>query len=336
MAIIEPSAIDALKTRGSGTGPYKFTEWVPGDHTTLERNPEYWGKPGPYLDRVTYKVFNDSDAMVAALQSGIADMVISLPPKDASRLAADFNNVRGYPGALTYEVRINPTKAPFDKKEARQAIQYAIDRRGIVDRVLFGISQPTVLPYSTNSPAYDTSVMANYPFDVNKAKDLFAKAGVTNGKAETIVISQFPELVAMAQVLKAKIGFDLTVTPVDQTESNRRVLSGDYQVTVSFSGNTQKYPTRIALNSIYRPAANPVWGDAIPKAYVDVINEANATVDPAKQKAVFQKLNTILLDESWVVSIAYRQSVFGLAKYVKDFALTVDDMVVLENVSKEK
>ena len=79
-----------------------------------------------------------------------------------------------------------------------------------------------------------------------------------------------------------------------------------------------------------------MWGDAIPKAYVDVINEANTTVDPTKQKAVFQKLNTILLDESWVVSIAYRQSVFGLAKYVKDFAFTVDDMVVLENVSKEK
>ena len=110
----------------------------------------------------------------------------------------------------------------------------------------------------------------------------------------------------------------------------------DFQLAPSFSGNTQKYPTRVSLNSIYRTANNPVWGNNVPKAYVDAINEAASTVDPARQKAAFAKLNAALLDESWVVSVAYRQSVFGLAKHVQDFAFTVDDMVVLENVSLEK
>ncbi len=60
------------------------------------------------------------------------------------------------------------------------------------------------------------------------------------------------------------------------------------------------------------------------------------TVDPARQKAAFAKLNAAILDEAWVISIAYRQSVFGLAKHVQDFAFTVDDMAVLEQVSLEK
>jgi len=339
MAIIEPSAMDSLKSRGSGTGPFKFVEWVPGDHTTLERHAAYWGQGAPWVDRVIFKVFSDSDAMVAALQSGICDLIIAVPPKDTARLAKEFTMQRGTPGALTYEVRVNGTKPPFDKKEARQALHYAIDRQGIVNNVLFGVSEPTVLPFSRNSPAFDRSTLAKYPFDLKRAKEMLEKAGVVNGRAECLTLPQFPELPAISQVLKAdlaKIGFTLDIVVLDSTLYYKRMLGGDFQVCPSFSGNTQKYPTRVALNSIYRPANNPVWGNEVPKAYLDALNEANGTTDPAKQKAAFAKLNAAILDEAWVLSIAYRQSVFGLAKHVDGFAYTIDDMAVLENVSLEK
>jgi peptide/nickel transport system substrate-binding protein len=338
-AIIDPSGMDEVKNKAAGSGPFKFVEWVPGDRAVTERFGDYWGAPAPHLDRVIYKVFNDSDAMVAALQSGVIDLCISLPPKDVARLGNDFNLVRGHPGALTYELRVNGTKPPFDKKEARQALIYAVDRKGIVDSVLFGVSEPTVLPYSTASAAYDTSIAAKYPFDVNKTKELFEKAGVAGGTAQVIALPQFPELPAIAQVLKddlSKIGFTLDIEILDNTEYYRRALAGEFQLAMSFSGNTQKYPTRISLNSIYRLKNNPVWGDNVPQSYVDAINEANGTIDPAKQKVAFDKLNQALLDEAWVVNIAYRQSVFGLAKYVKGFDFTVDDMIVLENAWLDK
>ncbi len=206
-------------------------------------------------------------------------------------------------------------------------------------RVLFGVSEATVLPFSPHSRAYDATLMAKYPFDLGRAKELFARAGIPTLRAEAMVTSSYPELGAIAQVLKAdlaKIGFDLTLTVLDPTQASRRLLAGDFQITPSFSGNTQKYPTRVALNSIYRTAKNPVWGDQVPKAYVEALSEANGTIDPVRQKATFARLNAALLDESWVISIAYRQSVFGLAKYVQDFAYTVDDMAVLENVSLER
>jgi len=339
MAIIEPSAMESLKNRGSGTGPFKFVEWVPGDHTTLERNPNYWGAPAPWVDRVVFKVFSDSDAMVAALQSGICDLVVSLPPKDVGRLSREFNLVRGHPGALTYELRVNGTRPPFDKKEARQALLYAMDRNAVVENVLFGVSQPAVLPFSRASAAYDPSALQKYAFDLKKAKELLDRAGVKNGKAELVALPQFPELPAIGQIIKAdlaKIGFEVELTIVDSTVYYKRLLGGDFQLTTSFSGNTQKYPTRVSLNSIYRIANNPVWGNSVPKAYADAIAEASGTIDPAKQKAAFARLNAAILDEAWVVSIAYRQSVFGLAKHVDGFAYTVDDMSVLENVSLEK
>ena len=92
----------------------------------------------------------------------------------------------------------------------------------------------------------------------------------------------------------------------------------------------------MALNSISHTASNPVWGDNVPKAYVDAISEANGTVDPAEQKAAFAWHGAAILDEPWVVSIAYRQSVFGPARHGQNLAFTVDDMAVLENVSFEK
>ena len=336
LAIVDPSGMDELKTKAAGSGPFKFVEWSPGDRIVMERNADYWNAPAPHLDRVIYKIFGDSDAMVAALQSGIIDVCTSFPPKDVARLSSSFEMVRGHAGALTYELRINPTQPPFDKKEVRQAMQFAIDRKSVVDNVLFGISEPTVLPYSRASAAHDPAIAARYPFDLNRARELLG--GATGLRAEAIFNSQVPELQAMAQILKAdlaKIGFELDLAPLDATQASRRLLAGEFQITPSFSGNTQKYPTRIALNSIYRTANNPVWGDAVPRAYVDAINEANSTIDPARQKEAFGKLNQALLDESWVVSVAYRQSVFGLARHVKGFAYTVDDMVVLENVSRE-
>ena len=108
-----------------------------------------------------------------------------MPPKDVARLSRDFNMVRGHPGALTYELRVNVTKPPFDRKEVRQALHYAIDRKGIVNKVLFGVSEPTVLPFSPHSAAYDRSVLGKYPFDLNRAKELLEKSGVARGlKAE--------------------------------------------------------------------------------------------------------------------------------------------------------
>src|SRR5262249_53099050 len=198
---------------------------------------------------------------------------------------------------------------------------------------------PTVLPYSPHSAAYDKTALDKYPFDLNRAKEVLGKSGATSLKAEAMVVSSYPELGAIAQIMQAdlaKIGFDLSIAVLDPTQGSRRLLAGDFQCTPSFSGNTQKYPTRVTLNSIWRMANNPVWGNNVPKAYVDAVLEASGTIDPAKQKAAFAKMNAAILDEAWVIPIAYRQSVFGVAKYVDGFAYTVDDTAVLENVSLEK
>ena len=338
--VIDPGIIPSLKNRGSGTGPFKFVEWVSGDHITLERNPNYWEKDKPLLDKITYKVYPDTDAMAAALQSGIIDMAVFVPAKDAALLKEKFVVVEGQKGALTSELRINGRRPPFDRKEVRQAIQYAIDRRGIVDRVMFGIGSPTVVPFPDYSPAYDPKWNDIYKYDLNKAKELIAKGGYPSGfEAKILIVSTNPLHNAIAQVLQAdlaKIGCKLTLDPIDTTVYYQKLYAGDFQITPSGSARQHKYPTGLTSNSIYRLANNPGWGDDVPKAYVDAVKDALATMNPTRQKDAFRRMTEALMDESWIVNIAWQVNLFALAKHVNSFDHNPDDMPFLHGVSIER
>jgi ABC-type transport system substrate-binding protein len=340
MSTIAPESMANLKNRPVGTGAFKFVEWIPGDHATLERFPDYWDKPKPYVDKVVYKIFSDVDAMVAALQAGTVDVVISLPPKDYDRLKGSFNIVRGQTAANHYTLYLNPQKEPFVKKEVRQAIQWALDRQGIVDKILFGQSEPTVLLYPKFSLAYNPKFDGFYKFDPAKAKELLGKAGYGSGFKATIVApTNFPELVDMSQFLQAdlkKIGVELDVQPLDPAQWYPKLNSGDYQMTFSFAGNSHKYPTRMALGTAYRLANNPLWPAGPPKAYADAVNAANGTLNPAEQKRAFDRIQEVMLDEAWNLSVAWRYTLFASQKYVRGLDWSVDDMLALDSIWLDK
>jgi len=89
----------ALGTNGAGkamvgTGPFMFSEWVPGDHVTLVKNPNYWNSLAqPYLDQIVFKPFADAASKLAALQSGAVDMVQSIDPATVKTVTGDSNLV---------------------------------------------------------------------------------------------------------------------------------------------------------------------------------------------------------------------------------------------------
>jgi peptide/nickel transport system substrate-binding protein len=75
-----------------GTGPFMFSQWTPGDHVTLVKNPNYWNRStAPYLDEIDFKVITDPQARIAALSSGAVDLVESLDPADVPAVTKDSN-----------------------------------------------------------------------------------------------------------------------------------------------------------------------------------------------------------------------------------------------------
>lgn len=336
ISITDPAGIDDLPTRGSGSGPFKFESWDPGVKVVLTKNEDYWGTEGPYLDGIEYIVFGDDDALLAAYNSGAIDVAWDIPKKDAAEL--DSGSVLpGYPGSLTYAFQINANRPPFDNQNMRQMMQYATNRQGMLDAALFGQGETAVLPWAKSSPAYDDSFDETYAFDLDKAKELL-DAAVAEGATPSAIINvptSRPPMVLMAQILQsdlASIGFDLEINALDAAAFGELYVAKDYGIITNFNGNLAKYPTRMTGNSTFRLEDNRGWPDGLPEEYVAAVDAASSALTPEAQEAAFAELRDVMLELSWVINIAYNQAVNAVADNVEGLDVTVDTMLIMENV----
>ena len=161
-----------------GTGPFKFKEWVPGDHVTLVKNEDYWNAAagGPYLDGVTFKPISESTATLNALQAGDVDIAQILAPNDAPAAESD-PKLQYYDRGSACNVGVlamNQAFKPFDNPKIRQAVAYAINRQAIVD-AFFG-DTGVVLKNWTPPGTIFSNDLAVPDYDPAKAQALIAES----------------------------------------------------------------------------------------------------------------------------------------------------------------
>lgn len=167
----------------TGTGPFMFKEWVPGDHVTVVKNPNYWNKDGvAHLDAVNFKKISDTAAVLNALQAGDIDLATVFNPVDIPVVKADakLQVIPRGESCNLFHLGMNETHKPFDNVKIRQAVAAAVNRQNLVDTFYGGNDNATVakswVPPTTpgfkdeNLPAYDP----------NAAKQLIADSGVTD------------------------------------------------------------------------------------------------------------------------------------------------------------
>ena len=169
-----------------GTGPFILKEYIPQDHMTLVRNPDYnWAPPifdhqGPaYLEAIEFRFFVEPATRALALEGGEADVMGEIPPHDAERLA-DNPAFTLLPVAIpgqSLQFFLNTEKAPTDDLRVRQAINYATDKEAIVKAIFKEYSPVAHGPLNAFTIGYDESVEGMYEVDPAKAKKLLDEAG---------------------------------------------------------------------------------------------------------------------------------------------------------------
>jgi len=121
-----------------GTGPYVFSEWVPGQHVILKRNPSYFGKPGK-ADSMIFRPVPEAGARVIELQSGNADIATYIPPESTEQVkTGKGTKLIVAPSAFQTFIEINTRKPPFNNPKLRLAVNEAIDRKAIIEKILNG------------------------------------------------------------------------------------------------------------------------------------------------------------------------------------------------------
>jgi peptide/nickel transport system substrate-binding protein len=170
---------DSFNRHPIGTGPYKFKEWVSGQKIVLEANNDYFeGRPN--IDQFIYRIIPDSSTMFQELLSGGVDMMGLNPlqylrKSETPRIKENYVKFRYPANAFTY-MGYNLLNPLFDDMEVRQALSYAIDRKGIIDGILLGLGRPCTGPFSYVSWAYNPNAKS-YAYDPERARRMLAQAG---------------------------------------------------------------------------------------------------------------------------------------------------------------
>ena len=338
LPVMDPRHYGTLKSKEAGTGPFKVAEWVPNDHLTLVKNTDYWDVGKPILDRITFRIYGDVDAMLAAMQGGLLDIAWGFPPRARTQFKSQFVIQPGQEASAFYYLGLNAKFEPFNKREVRQAMAYAMDRVTMVKSVLYGLSPAIYTPFPPFSPAYFPAYNHKFVFNLAKARQLLATAGYPHGFAFTVpTANNFPEFGLFAQILQAdlrKIGVKMTIQPMDPASWYPVLLKGTYHAIFSFAGGAQIYPTRITLSGNFAPSGNPAWpGGLPPAAYRQALAKADTTLDPAQQKAALRAMVDSFVTEAWNIPIGYRTNLFALKPNVRGLGWGVYSQPRFANVS---
>ena len=167
-----------------GTGSFKFVEWKRNESITLEKNTEYWQEGLPKLDKIIFRSIPDNSARLNALTTGEIDLADGINPSDAEQIKgnADLQLIERPSMNIGY-LGLTATRAPFDNKLVRQAVNYAIDKQAIVDAFFEGYADVAVNPMPSSVSGYNDEI-TGYEYNPEKAKELLAEAGYDGKEIE--------------------------------------------------------------------------------------------------------------------------------------------------------
>lgn len=290
--IVAPETAADNATNPVGTGPFKFEDWVKGDHVDLVKYDGYWGDPIK-LDKVTFKFIGDPTAAFAAVMAGDVDAFPNFPaPENLEQFKADprFNVIVGSTEGETI-LAMNNKKPPLDNLKVRQAIGHAIDRQAIIDGAMFGYGTPIGTHFAPHNPAY-VDLTEESAYDPEMTKKLLEEAGVSD---LTLSLKLPPppyarrggEIVA-AQLKEA--GINTEITNLEWAQWLQEVFK-DKNFDLTIVSHTEPMDIGIyARDDYYFQYGDP--------DFKKIMDELDMTTDPDKRTELLQAAQKKIADDA--------------------------------------
>lgn len=227
---------DASKTI-VGTGPFMLEKYTPGVGFAFKKNPDYWEKGKPYLDRVELTYMTDSSQRLAAFRAGQLDRVVE-GKLNTDAIKSTVKDLQMIPGVnligSAFISSLKQADKPWANKKVRQALQYAIDYDGLIAAALNGQGSRT--DYLAPSFAdFGARQVAELPKrDIAKAKAMLAEAGYPDGFKATIMqhtsrLDAWGGAVEPLAAMLKDVGVELQILPMQQADFVSKTRSGDYE-----------------------------------------------------------------------------------------------------------
>ena len=328
-AYAEKVGVAALSEQPLGSGPFCLDSWDKGQQIVLKPNPGYWDPSKPYVDEVNMRVVQDDNARMLQIQSGEADIALTVPDSQADVLAK-APGVKVSQDILygTAALVLNQHTVPaFADLKVRQAMARAFDRQAMVDSILFGRGEVAKSPFYGPGILYWTGDF-EVKYDLDKAKALMAESGFPKGFAVELTIPSGDTLASQTAVIVkdqlSKIGIDVSVAPVE---------AGTWWEL--WSGSKYQMLYKLGTNDVIDPAENipfDFWSteeggsDAAFSGYhndkiVELSRQAQAELDSTKRAAMYYELQKIAMDEVPQMYLFHPANIWATRDNVHGFAV---------------
>ena len=347
--IVSPSAVkkygDDFGRNPVGTGPFAFSSWEKNSQIVLSRNEHYWGGK-PHLDKLIFKVIPEASSQVLAFGANEIDGIMSpdasLVPRLKSGGDADIYQV---PGLRLLHVGFNTKRPVVSDVRVRQAINHAINRKALAERILKGTATPAegYLPKQVFG-YYDAGF---YGYDPKRAKQLLAEAGwkpgadgkfQKNGKPLAVSFWGYtgrdPNSRLIAEAVQGDLDrlgvtVDLRIwdypqlgsalwreTPKEGPQATKfdmfmlgwTTITGDADFTLYGTLSDTAIPP-LGLNATF-------WA---PKEYMDALNKGRFSTDPNDRKAAYKAAQEMLYANAIWSPLVVLNQVAAFKTYVKNY-----------------
>ena len=316
-----------------GTGPYKFVEWVKDDRLVLEANKDYH-RGAPAIDRLIFRPVPELTTRVAALVSGQADLVSDIPPDQTGKIQASGNAHVEISTLGGFVIMVKMTNylmpGPWTDVRVRRAINYAIDMDTIIKTVLEGYGTVLGVPLEKEAFGFNPNIKW-YGYDPERAKALLREAGYPNGFEMTLhapnrrYMNDIEVMQAMAQML-GKVGIKAKVEVWEQsiytTKWRKRELLPAYMVAWGGAG---VFDGDLLSSSVHSKSALAIFKN---EALDKMLEEAQATNDPERRKAIYWKAQELIYEEAPIIKAYQQAHIFGVSNRL-DWKPWVDNMLFL-------
>jgi oligopeptide transport system substrate-binding protein len=315
-----------------GTGPFVLKSWQHKSVMELAPNPHYYG--GAPKINLNLVMIHEPTASLAAYKNNEIDTTgqVNLSAADTTSIRDDpayKGQVLEYTELGTYYFQYNVSKKPFDNVKVRQAIGYAIDRQGLVEKVLAGTGRPATSLIPPGMPGHLDGVGPTY--DVNKAKQILAEAGFPDGKglpqniqASYNNLGTWPQIMQFLQANLQAIGISIQLDP-REAKTYFKEMRQDAPP-IFRSGWSSDYPDPDDwYRVIFKSDSSQNFGHWKNDQYDKLVTQAATEIDQSKRLDLYKQAAQIMVDDP-PATFWYYAGRFRLVKpYVKGIVTTGQD-----------
>ena len=296
-----------------GTGPYKISSWTPGQRYTMVRNPTYWEKGKPYLDKVTIISLDQNADAAAALLAGQIDGTGNLTDQQIQQLSGKPGiRLLSTPGVQAPDWYMRLDSAAFADNRVRQAFRLAIDRKQCVAVQLGGRGRPGNDLLGVLFPSYNRS-LPQRQYDPDKAASLLKQAGQSDIAVE-LYTANFPDAATAYKEQAKKAGINITikqVPPADIYNTSIIYLKVPFGETL-WTGSFEEISTQGLLSkAFYNETAwrRPAWDNQFLKGF--------GTVNDKARLKIYWDLQEQLYNEGGYIAWGLGNAMVGAAANVR-------------------